>query len=73
MMWRAVDEYGNLSYSFIDTVIVLHPYYTTRAIGGTLYLIGVFIWAFNIYKTITAGRDLSDKEVNTNRSPMGGN
>jgi cytochrome c oxidase cbb3-type subunit 1 len=73
MMWRAVDEYGNLSYSFIDTVIVLHPYYTTRAIGGTLYLLGVFIWAFNIYKTITAGRDLEDKEVNTNRTPMGGN
>ena len=36
MMWRAHDEFGNLAYSFIDTVTVLHPYYTIRAVGGTL-------------------------------------
>jgi len=34
MMWRAVDEYGNLMYSFIDTVTVLHPYYAIRALSG---------------------------------------
>jgi cytochrome c oxidase cbb3-type subunit 1 len=56
MMWRATDQYGNLAYSFIDTVTVLHPYYTLRAIGGTLYLIGVFMWAYNMYKTATASK-----------------
>jgi len=70
MMWRATDEYGSLSYSFIDTVTVLHPYYTMRAIGGLFYLIGVFVFAYNIYKTVKVGRDLSDKEVNVNNSPM---
>lgn len=58
MMWRATDQYGNLAYSFIDTVTVLHPYYTIRAIGGTLYLIGVFMWAYNMYKTATASKAL---------------
>jgi len=58
MMWRATDQYGNLAYSFIDTVTVLHPYYTLRAVGGLFYLTGVFIWAYNIYKTATAGRVL---------------
>jgi cytochrome c oxidase cbb3-type subunit 1 len=51
MMWRATDQYGNLAYSFIDTVEVLHPYWTLRAVGGLFYLIGVFMWAYNIYKT----------------------
>jgi len=58
MMWRAVDQYGNLAYSFIDTVTVLHPYYTLRAIGGLFYFIGLFMWAYNFYKTMTAARQI---------------
>ncbi|BCD60917.1 MULTISPECIES: cytochrome-c oxidase, cbb3-type subunit I [unclassified Nitratiruptor] len=56
MMWRAVDQYGNLAYSFIDTVTVLHPYYTLRGIGGLFYFIGLFMWAYNFYKTMTAAK-----------------
>jgi len=69
MMWRAYDDYGSLVYSFIDTVNVLHPYYTIRAVGGTLFLTGLFIWAYNMYKTATAGRVLTKEP--TNASPMG--
>ncbi len=69
MMWRAHDEFGNLAYSFIDTVTVLHPYYTIRAVGGLLYLTGVFMWAYNIYKTATAGRVVDESELK-NASPM---
>ena len=58
MMWRAYDDYGSLLYSFIDTVEVLHPYYTLRGIGGLFYLIGFFMFAFNMYKTATSGRVL---------------
>ena len=61
MMWRASDQYGNLAYSFIDTVTVLHPYYAIRGLGGLLYLIGFFIFVYNVCKTITSGRIL-DKE-----------
>jgi cytochrome c oxidase cbb3-type subunit 1 len=61
MMWRATDQYGNLAYSFIDTVKVLHPYYTIKAIGGSLYLIGVFMWAYNIFKTFSSGRALEEE------------
>ncbi len=71
MMWRAHDEFGNLAYSFIDTVTVLHPYYTIRAVGGTLYLVGVFIFAYNMYKTMTgASREVDESEMQ-NASPMG--
>ena len=69
MMWRAHDEYGNLAYSFIDTVTVLHPYFTIRAVGGTLYLIGFIMFAYNIYKT-TSAREVDESELQ-NASPMG--
>ena len=68
MMWRATDMYGNLTYSFIDAVKVLHPYYTLRGIGGIFYLIGVFMWAYNIYKTFAAGKKLEKEPAYT--SPM---
>ncbi len=63
MMWRATDEFGSLAYSFIDTVTVLFPYYTIRAIGWTMYLIGFIIFTYNIIMTIVASREL-EKEPN---------
>ncbi len=64
MMWRATDQYGNLAYSFIDTVTVLYPYYTIRAIGGLLFLVGMFMWAYNMYKTFASGRELEREPQN---------
>jgi cytochrome c oxidase cbb3-type subunit 1 len=69
MMWRAVDEYGNLAYSFIDTVTVLHPYYTIRALAGVLYLVGFFMFAYNIYKTFTVGKEVEGSALQ-NKTPM---
>ncbi len=68
MMWRATDQYGNLAYSFIDTVNVLHPYYTIRGVGGLLYLAGFIMFAYNFYKTITAGRVIEEEPRSA--SPM---
>ncbi len=68
MMWRAVDEYGNLMYSFIDTVEVLHPYYAIRALAGVLYLTGFLMFAFNMIKTMTSSRQLTEEPQF--RSPM---
>ena len=69
MMWRATDSYGNLLYSFIDTVVVLIPYYYIRAIGGLLYLIGFLMFAYNIYKSTSAKAILAEPK---SASPMGG-
>lgn len=68
MMWRATDEFGNLVYSFIDTVTVLEPYYWIRAVGGLLYLVGFLMFVFNILKSVSAGRRLEEEPQNT--SPM---
>jgi len=68
MMWRAVDEYGNLMYSFIDTVTVLHPYYAIRALAGVLYVTGFVMFAYNMIKTMTSSRVLTEEPQF--RSPM---
>ncbi|MGP1450190.1 MAG: cytochrome-c oxidase, cbb3-type subunit I [Wolinella sp.] len=68
MMWRATDEFGNLAYSFIDTVSVLFPYYVIRAVGGLLYLVGFFMFAYNIIMTMVAAKEL-EKEP-TYATPM---
>ncbi|MCI5632004.1 cytochrome-c oxidase, cbb3-type subunit I [Helicobacter sp.] len=61
MMWRATDEFGSLAYSFIDTVTVLMPYFTIRAIGGLLYFLGFIIFVYNIIMTIVASRELESE------------
>jgi cytochrome c oxidase cbb3-type subunit I len=52
LMWRSYDDMGFLTYSFAETVQALHPYYLIRALGGALYLGGMLIMVYNLYKTI---------------------
>ena len=52
LMWRAYDKLGFLSYSFVETVEAMHPYYIIRATGGLLFVIGSLIMAYNIWRTI---------------------
>jgi cytochrome c oxidase cbb3-type subunit 1 len=68
LMWRATDQFGNLAYSFIDTVVALHPYYTIRGVGGVLYLVGFLMFSYNIYKTFTSSKKLESEPVNA--TPM---
>jgi cytochrome c oxidase cbb3-type subunit I/II len=52
LMWRAFDETGRLQYpDFLETVTRLVPMYWMRALGGSLYITGLFIGAYNIYRT----------------------
>ena len=53
MMWRATNPDGTLVYSFVDTVLFSHYPYIGRAFGGLLYVTGMVVMAYNVYKTIT--------------------
>jgi len=57
LMWRAVNEDGTLTYSFVEAVEATYPYYGIRLLGGVLFLSGMFIMAYNVIKTIQAGPD----------------
>jgi cytochrome c oxidase cbb3-type subunit 1 len=52
LMWRAIDDDGTLTYAFIEVVIASHPFYVIRAIGGVLFLSGMFLMLFNVLMTI---------------------
>ena len=52
LMWRSYNDSGTLAYSFIDSLVAMHPYYVARAIGGLLFLIGAMVGAYNIWMTI---------------------
>ena len=54
LMWRTYNESGTLAYSFVDSLVAMHPYYIARAIGGLLFLIGAVIGCYNIWMTIRA-------------------
>jgi cytochrome c oxidase cbb3-type subunit 1 len=55
LMWRAFDDFGNLQYSFVESVAAMHPFYAMRAIGGMFFLTGMVLMAINIYVTIRQG------------------
>jgi len=55
LMWRAVNEDGTLTYAFIESLNATYPYYYVRLAGGLLFLLGMFIMAYNVAKTIGAG------------------
>ncbi len=56
LMWRAVSPDGTLTYTFVESVKATYPFYAIRLLGGTLYLGGMLIMAYNVYRTIAQGK-----------------
>jgi cytochrome c oxidase cbb3-type subunit I len=56
LMWRAVNDDGTLTYSFVETLVPMYPYYTVRFLGGALFLAGMFLMAYNVWKTVAGAR-----------------
>ena len=52
LMWRAFNDDGTLTYSFIESVKATYPFYLVRLMGGALFFIGMWIMAYNVWMTI---------------------
>jgi len=52
LMWRTYTESGGLTYSFVDSLVAMHPYYIARAFGGLLFLLGALVALYNVVMTI---------------------
>jgi cytochrome c oxidase cbb3-type subunit 1 len=52
LMWRSVNPDGTLTYSFVESLNATYPYYAGRLLGGLLYLSGMFVMAWNVWKTV---------------------
>lgn len=61
-MWKEFSQDGMLVYpEFIKTTLRVLPMHIMRSVGGTLYLAGVVIMAYNLYKTMAAGNLVADE------------
>jgi cytochrome c oxidase cbb3-type subunit 1 len=56
LMWRATNVDGTLTYSFVESVKATYPFWTIRLLGGTLFLTGMIIMAYNMFATIAGGK-----------------
>jgi len=61
-MWKEFNPDGTLVYgNFLETVTKIMPMYMMRAAGGTLYLTGFLLLAYNLIKTIKIGHFVGDE------------
>jgi len=54
LMWRAVNADGTLTYSFVETLVASHPGFIVRFVGGAIFLTGMFLMAWNTWRTVRA-------------------
>ncbi len=52
LMWRAVNSDGTLTYSFVETLVASHPGFIVRFVGGAIFLSGMFLMAWNTWRTV---------------------
>ncbi len=62
LMWRATNSDGTLTYSFVESVQAMHPFYVTRTIGGAFFLLGAIVMAYNVWRTV-AGAQAVDAKI----------
>jgi cytochrome c oxidase cbb3-type subunit 1 len=56
LMWRAVNPDGTLTFTFVESTKASAPFYVIRLVGGLLYLAGMLVMAWNVWKTIAGQR-----------------
>jgi cytochrome c oxidase cbb3-type subunit I len=57
LMWRATNDDGSLTYSFIESLNATYPYYAVRLLGGLMVLAGMVLMAVNVAKTFAGARE----------------
>jgi len=52
LMWRALNDDGTLTYSFIESLKFTYPYYGIRLLGGLVFFSGMLVMSYNVYMTV---------------------
>jgi cytochrome c oxidase cbb3-type subunit I/II len=61
MMWKTFTPDGTLKFQFLETVTNIIPMYVLRSAGGFIYISGVFIMVYNLWRTIASGKLLANE------------
>jgi cytochrome c oxidase cbb3-type subunit 1 len=51
LMWRAYNQDGTLTYTFVESVAASYPGYVVRVLGGGIFFAGMLVMAYNVYMT----------------------
>ena len=54
LMWRAINDDGTLTYSFVEALQASHPGFIVRALGGAFFASGMLLMAYNVWRTVRA-------------------
>ncbi|GEM75106.1 cytochrome-c oxidase, cbb3-type subunit I [Vibrio sagamiensis] len=62
-MWLTQSDNGELIYSFVEAMNFKAPWLFLRFVGGALFVFGLFLMAFNLYKTVRTPTVVTEKEA----------
>ncbi len=54
-MWNAMNSDGSLTYTFMETMVEMYPYWWARTFGGMIYMVGLIVFIYNLYMTTKKG------------------
>ncbi|MEM6316057.1 MAG: cytochrome-c oxidase, cbb3-type subunit I [Bacteroidota bacterium] len=73
LMWKEFLPEGMLTYgNFLETVTQILPMYGLRAFGGAIYVAGVFVMIYNLWKTVQKGNFVADEPASAPALTMAG-
>lgn len=55
LMLKEFTPEGTLAYDFLEVTKQLKPMYMMRGIGGTLFIVGMFLMVYNLWQTVKSG------------------
>lgn len=62
LMWKEFNPDGSLVYgNFLETIQQIIPMYWMRAIGGSMFIVGMLIMVYNVIVTIRKGTAVTDE------------
>ena len=62
-MMKAFTPEGTLQYKFSEVMEMAKPFYIIRALGGTLFLVGVLMMVYNLIKTAKKGKFVASEDA----------
>ncbi len=71
LMWRAYNQDGTLTYTFVEALQASYPGYIVRLIGGLIFFLGMLVMAYNLYMTLATDEIAEEKELSDSQPVAG--
>ena len=69
LMWRAINEDGTLTYSFVEALVASHPGCVVRLLGGATFASGMLLMAYNTWRTLRSAQEQRQPVLAASQGP----